>query len=390
MSLNDLTIEQIDTVLNAVVHQATGQTAIANYNGNALITVAQTALKSAPDPVMNAISQVLSRTIFSVRNYTRKLWSLRVDTMRYGNHVRKINFIDTDAQANASFSLEDGESVDMYTVALLKILQTNFYGQVAWERQLTTFLTQLDTAMQSREQFGSFWSAILTHTNNQIEQTYETLARAIIVNYIATLISENKSYRVIKLLTDYNTETGLELTANDVYKPENFPAFMAWTASRIARIRRLLTERSLIYHTNVTGKEVMRHTPYESQRMYLYAPVQFDLNMRALTELFNDKYIKLGDNELVSYWQDIQKPDQIMQTPVYMDVNGAVKTGTAVNKTSVFGVIMDYESAGYTVINERQRTTPLNAKGEYYNTFWKYNTRFWQDNSENGVVLLLE
>lgn len=389
MATNSMTIEQINTVLNAILTQATGSSAIANYNGNQLITVAQTALLNSPDTLMNAISQVLSRTIFSIRNYTAKFPSLRADTQRYGNIVRKIQFMDWDTQANASYELDDGESIDMYTVQLLDVLQTNFYGQVTWEKQLTTFLTQLDTAFQSASQFGSFWSSILTHTNNQIEQSHETLARALVVNLIATIIDENNSYRVYPLLTNYNEETGLTLTAQDVYKPENFPAFMAWTASRIARIRRMLTERTSLYHTNVDDKTVMRHTPYENQKMYLYAPLSFDINMRALTELFNDQYIKLGENQIVSYWQSAQSPDTINQTPVYMGSDGAVKTGLEVNKSDVFGVIFDEDAIGYTVINERQRTTPLNARGEYYNTFFKYNDRYWMDNSENAIVLTL-
>lgn len=389
MATNSLTIEQINTVLNSIVSQATGSTAIANYNGNSLITVAQTALLSSPDTVMNAVSQVLSRTIFSIRNYTAKFPTLRADTQRYGNIVRKINFIDWENQQNESYSLADGESVDMYTVQLLNLLQTNFYGQVTWEKQLTTFLTQLDTAFQSASQFGSFWSSLLTHVNNQIEQSHETLARALVVNLIASIISENSTYRVYPLITNYNAETGLELTKGDIYKPENFPAFMAWAASRIARIRRMLTERTSLYHTNVTDKVVMRHTPYENQKMYIYAPVMFDLNMRALTELFNDKYIKLGENQIVSYWQSSQKPDEIAQTPVYMGADGAVKTGTAVTRSDIFGVIFDEDAIGYTVVNERQRTTPLNARGEYFNTFFKYNDRYWMDNSENAIVLTL-
>lgn len=390
MATNTMSIEQASTVLNSIVAQATGG-ALANVNGNNFATVAQTALLTGLDPIMNAISQVMSDTIFASRNYTAKFRNLRADSQRYGNMVRKLNVADWDSQNNASYTLADGESVDMYEVKVNKVVQTNFYGAITWERQITTFRDQLNVSLRSPEEFARFYSMLLTKNNNQIQQIHETLARALVVNLIAAIISENKTPRVVKLIKEYNAETGLALKKQDVYKPDNFPAFMAWTASRIARIKRMLTERSTIYHTNITGKEITRHTDYEDQVMYLYAPVQFDLNTRALAQLFHDDKVKLGYNELVSYWQSIDTPDSIHQTPVYMDNTGAVKTASAaVQNANVFGLITDRDALGYTIMNEHQNTTPMNARGEYWNTFFKWVHRYWMDNTENAVVLLLE
>lgn len=390
MATNTMSIEQASTVLNSIVAQATGG-ALANVAGNNFATVAQTALLTGLDPIMNAISQVMSDTIFASRNYTAKFRNLRVDSQRYGNMVRKLNVADWDSQNNASYTLTDGESVDMYEVKVNKVVQTNFYGAITWERQITTFRDQLNVSLRSPDEFARFYSMLLTKNNNQIQQIHETLARALVVNLIAAIISENKPSRVIKLITEYNAETGLTLEKQDVYKPDNFPAFMAWTASRIARIKRMLTERSTIYHTNITGKEIARHTDYGDQVMYLYAPIQFDLNTRALAQLFHDDKVKLGYNELVSYWQSIDTPGSIHQTPVYMDNTGAVKTASAaVQNANVFGLITDRDAIGYTILNEHQNTTPMNARGEYWNTFFKWVHRYWMDNTENAVVLLLE
>lgn len=390
MATNTMSIEQASTVLNSIVAQATGGT-LANVAGNNFATVAQTALLTGLDPIMNAISQVMSDTIFASRNYTAKFRNLRVNSQRYGNMVRKLNVADWDSQNNASYTLTDGESVDMYEVKVNKVVQTNFYGAITWERQITTFRDQLNVSLRSPDEFARFYSMLLTKNNNQIQQIHETLARALVVNLIAAIISENKASRVIKLITEYNAETGLTLKKQDVYKPDNFPAFMAWTASRIARIKRMLTERSTIYHTNITGKEIARHTDYEDQVMYLYAPIQFDLNTRALAQLFHDEKVKMGYNELVSYWQSIDTPGSIHQTPVYMDNTGAVKTASAaVQNANVFGLITDRDAIGYTILNEHQNTTPMNARGEYWNTFFKWVHRYWMDNTENAVVLLLE
>lgn len=390
MATNDMTIEQISAVINEVMEQASGMKGIGNYAGSSFVTVAQTALKTGYDPIMNAISQVMSQTIFSARNYTAKFPKLRASNQRYGNMVRKLKIADDKSQDNPSYSLQDGQSVDMYKVKLYKVLQTNFYGQVSWERQITTFINQLDTAFRSAGEFGSFYSMVMTKANNQIEQTHEVLARGLICNGISAVLDEASPSRVYKALTEYNTETGLNLTKEDVYKPENFPAFMTWLCARIERIKAMLTERSVKYQTNITGKEITQHTPYDRQQMYIYAPLQFDLANRVLSDLFNKENVKLGYNELVNYWQSIETPGTIQMTPVYTGTDGAVKTGSEVNKDNVLGIIFDDDFTGYTIVNNRQRTTPMNAEGEYWNTFYKYTHRYWMDNTEKAVVILLE
>ena len=72
------------------------------------------------------------------------------------------------------------------------------------------------------------------------------------------------------------------------------------------------------------------------------------------------------------------------------DADGTIKIGAEQNLSKVFGVIMDEEAAGYTVINEWSATTPLNAKGGYWNTFLHFTDRFWNDYTEKGVVLFLD
>ena len=391
MASNAMTIEQVSTLVNAVVTQATGNAALANYAANQFVTVGQTALLTGTDPIMSAISQVMSQTIFSIRNYTEKFPALRADSQRWGNMVRKLKIADGVAENNNSFELADGESIDQFKVKLDNILQLNFYGQVTWQRQITTWRNQLDTAFRNPSEFASFYTMKMTNVDNQIKQTHETMARALVTNGIGAIIDEGNKTRVIKMITDYNADTGLSLEREDIYKPENFPAFMAWAASRISRIRRMFTERTQIYQTNITGKAITQHTPYANQQMYLFAPIQFDLNMRALSELFNDKYISLGRNELVSFWQSAQSPEEINVTPVYTAADGTVKTTSApVTNSNVMGIIFDDDFTGYTICDEHANTTIMNAAGDYWNTFYKYQHRYWMDNTEKAVVLLLE
>lgn len=392
MPANELTINQVSTILNAVVKQATGNTALATVDGNNFATVAQLPLKIGYDPVINAISQVLSSTIFSVRPYSRKFKGINVSSQKFGNITRKLNIADSDWTDDDRQKLQDGSSIDMYVVKKPTVLQTNFYGANAFQRQTTIFKDQLDVAFSSQEEFGRFISMLMSNVSDMIEQGHESMARMCILNYVGgKLANEDEVDNRIHLLTEYNELTGLTLNEKDVYKPENFPSFMKFVVARIKAISNLMTERSEKFHTNVTGKEIMRHTPLSKQKVYLLAPQQYLMETSVLSDLFNDKYMKMTDLELVNFWQNIDKPADIDIKPIYMDKKGALKQpASTIKEPHLFGVIFDEEALGYTTVNSWSAPTPFNARGGYHNIFWHYTDRYWNDFTENGVVLLLD
>lgn len=392
MAVNDLTFNQLSTVLNSIVQQATGKQAQQVTNTVEFVSVAQTALKTGYDPVLQAISQVLSRTIFSIRPYTRKFGGLLVTNQQFGNIVRKLNIADKDWEKDSRFELTDGSAVDMYKVNKPNILQTNFYGANVFEKSLTIFKDQLDCAFSSPDEFGRFVSMTMTNASDMIEQAHENLARATLANFIGGKISGDTA-SVIHLLTEYNTITGLEtpLTAETVYQPLNFKPFMQWVYSRVASLSSLMTERTQKFHINVTGKEISRHTPVNKQKVYLYAPARYQTETMVLADVYHDNFLRMADNETVNFWQSIDKPDEINVQPVYLQADGSLKTdGSPVNKKGIFGVMFDEEAAGYTVVNQWSAPTPFNVKGGYSNIFWHFTDRYWNDFTENGVVLLLD
>lgn len=390
MAVNDLTFNQLSTVLNSIVQQATGKQAQQVTNTAEFVSVAQTALKTGYDPVLQAISQVLSRTIFSIRPYTRKFGGLMVSNQQFGNIVRKLNIADKDWENDSRFELADGSGVDMYKVNKPTILQTNFYGANVFEKSLTIFKDQLDCAFSSPDEFGRFVSMTMTNASDMIEQAHENLARATLANFIGGKISGDAA-SVIHLLTEYNTITGLELTAATVYQPANFKPFMQWVYSRVASLSSLMTERTQKFHINVTGKEISRHTPVSKQKVYLYAPARYQTETMVLADVYHDNFLRMADNETVNFWQSIDKPDEINVQPIYLQTDGTLKTdGSPVNKKGIFGVMFDEEAAGYTVVNQWSAPTPFNVKGGYSNIFWHFTDRYWNDFTENGVVLLLD
>nr|DAG49537.1 MAG TPA: major capsid protein [Caudoviricetes sp.] len=391
MAVNNLTFNQLATVLNGIVGQATGTGAIAPTNTAEFVSVAQTALKAGYDPVINAVSQVLSKTIFAARPYTRKFRGLEVDNQRYGNIVRKITTIDKPFEDDDRMSLTDGSSVDQYTVNKPEVVQTNFYGANTWQKSMTIFRDQLDSAFSGPDEFSRFISMVMTNADDMIAQAHEATARATIGNFVAGKVTADTT-SVIHLLTEYNALTGAEYTATTIYQPANFVPFMRWVASRVNSLCAWLTERTSKYHLNIKDKTVMRHTPKADQRIYMYNPALEQINTMVKSNTFNDQYLNIAYTEGVNYWQAVNTPDQIQATPVYLNVaDGTLTTAEeAVTVDKVFGVIADRDAMGYTIVNQWSSPTPFNAKGGYSNVFWHFTDRYWNDFMENGIILLLD
>ena len=284
----------------------------------------------------------------------------------------------------------DGGVVDQWKIKKPNVLQTNFYGASVFGDHITIFEEQLETAFRSPDELGSFLSMIMTNLSNRIEMSRDAVARGLVANMIGALVTENDANRVVHLLTEYNAQTGLTLTAQSVYAPENFPAFMKWVYARIAQISDLMTENSLMYQTVITGKPVLRHTPMQNQKVYLYSPARHQIDARVLADTFHDNYLRYADVESVNYWQSIKTPDAVNVSPVYTSTSGAVVNGEAVSKAGIFGLIFDEDAMGYALLDRRMVPTVVNASGLYRNIFIHAKEKVFMDNTEKAVVLLLD
>lgn len=405
MAMNDMTFSQAATLLNAVVKQATGQTSPANIATPAdLVAVAQTALKTGYDPVMNAISQVWSRTIFAARDYRTKFDDLEMSLQRYGNAIRKISpvsglMVDDnrylwpvayDATGHAGNPLGNGESVDMYKINKQDVLQTNFYGTAVYEQDYTIFKDQFDAAFSSADEFMRFNAMNMTERNNDRESYRENVARVLQANFIGGIIDENADSRVIKVLTLYNDKTGLTLDKTTVFRPENFTGFIRWLYAYINTLAEMMSERTQLYQTIINNKPILRHTNKENLRVALATQFCEQIRAMVVSNIRNPGDLSLPQYKEVNYWQSPEDPLALDITPVYTDSTGAVKNGSEVTKQTVIGVMHDVDALGYARVNPWSGITPLNIKGGYWNETYHETIKTISDNTEKAVVLLLE
>ena len=397
---NDLSFNQISTLLNAINQQATGQASVTPVDTASFISMANTLLQMGYDPLATAISQVLAKTIFSVRPYSELFKGIRVSNQKYGNHVRKLQVVDRPLVDSKVYDLTDEYAVDHYEVRKPKVLQTNYYGEETFSDFLTIYTVQLDNAMSGPEEFASFISMILQNVEDKLTMSRENLSRMLVSNLIGAKALAD-SDNVINLLTAYNDYLGLtstsRLTVEDVKDPDRYGDFIKFAYAKIKNVSDLMRSRSVKYHMNITGSPIMRHTPYANQRLYISSFDKHMIDTRVLADVFNDDQMKLMDFQPVDFWQNINSPDTVSVIPVYINSSGQLVNAdtTAQNRTTsvvtgVFGVLMDEEAIGYTITLERTERTPLNARGMYYNQFWHDTKKYWTDLTENAVVFILD
>ena len=394
---NSLTINQAVTVLNSLISQMQGSASLTATDVSDFVSVAETTLQNGFDPVLGAISQVLDRTIFSIRPYYAKFRAMEKTNAEYGAWTRKINYCDRPFVQDDEFNLTDGTSLDMFTIRHPDTIQMNITGQNVVSDYFTRTLDQMKLAFRGPDEFGQFWAGVVQNLSDKHEQKTEAVARANLINAIGALDSTGNTEQVVHLLTEYNTiltaAGKTALTNVTVYDPDNYSDFMKWVYSRIQMVRDFLTERSIAFHLNVpnASKYIQRHTPYSRQILYMYAPELRQMEARVLSAAFNEGRLAYKDIELVNYWQSSDTPTDVNAKIVSIDGDGAVDVAAASATTSnVFALLVDDDAMGYTRYSEGMYPSVLNPRGKYYNVFYHWRWQNFVDLTENMVLFLLD
>lgn len=413
-NINSGDFVQASTLLNSLLSQATGKTTIAATTLGEWVSQAQTAALIGYDKLTSQLTQMVTKTIFASRPWERKLKDLYFDSERWGNHIRKINFLARDFVDDDRYSITFNQDNPQQIPYKNEVIQTNFYGQEMVQAAWTIYKDQWDVAFRGPSEFNQFIGGLMTEVRNQIEQGTEQWSRATLANEIgATILSADpngpmstnaKTERVVNLCTEYVARVGVTLESGQTAKdycmlPANFEGFIRFMFARIKNVSDRMTNRSAMYHndlriggSNGTVKSILRHTPKQMQRLYLYSPLVAEIDARVLAVTFNPSYLTFGEKEDVDFWQSASTPDAISVKPSYIDIDGAPATYTTnggIAKSDIVGILMDRDACGVTPINEWSAPAPFNAKYGFQTTFWHRSLRMFNDQTENSVVFLL-
>ena len=368
-----MAVKQIYDIVNSVNKQTMGVTDLTVVDEQGLISLGQTILTTngLADTWLNSLAQRIGRTIISFREYKSKYSDMVLDTMQWGNIVQKIKVSMPEATEDESYSLVDGQSVDMYKVANPKVTQSFFTSETPYQFYVTVKRTQLEEAFTSETSMNGFIGAIYGEVQNAIELSLETLARNCINNFIGEKVHDTKQ---INLLAMYNAETSKTLTVTTCLHDKEF---LAYCVSRINLYSKYMENMSSEYNNGTQT----RHTPKSLQHLRVLEDFESRLETVVQYQAFRDNYVKLNNYHTTSFWQSIKKPSEI-NVKIASD-------GTAVTYSGILAVLYDRDALGLYKKDSWNSTTPFNRAGGYYNTYYHHKELYFNDLSENFLVFVI-
>lgn len=415
-----MTTNQIYTIVNEVNSQAMGSSAIAAVDTSTFVAMGNAILSSSANTegFLNTLAQRITKTIILDRVYRSRFRALMVDEMHMGAILQKIWVEMPETMEDASIPLTNGESVDQWILMLPKVHQKLFVKRPTFQLGITIQRKWLREAFLSEGAMDSFIGAIFQACQNRIEQSVENLAKGCINNMIAQVAYANgtatitngktNAAQVINLVSLYNAERGTLVewdetgtigeSAVDVeYSKAAVPTglkalyrkdFVQWAIGYINQLSDNLETLSEMY--NLEGAQ--RHTPKSLQLKLFLSRFTNMVDTMTRANVIHNEFSAVTSDISVPYWQGSGTSIGDFESQSNIDVKIEDQTSGAtadVNLSNVIGMIVDRDGIGcYRKIDD-VRTTTLNARGAYYNTFWDLSDMYINVTSENCLVFTL-
>lgn len=413
-----LTVQDCHNLMNSLVKQATGQQSITVIDSSSFVSAGETILATGTENVINSLSLIIGKTLVAVRPYKAKFLLINaLNSGVYSNRIRKISYYSKDAQASGMYNTQlytnlkegytNGQNVIAENPTSTKsmweqnqpiALEMNFAGSDTWDDSLTIYEKQLQVAFESEANFSQFMSGIMTEKSNDMESQKEAFNRMCVLNEIGMIydMAEDRPLSCVNLTKEYNAKYGTSYTSAEL-RTTYSESFLKFFVACVKNISNYLEERSSNYHlsptktVNGTTYKLLRHTPKNRQKMFLYEPLFIEAKANVLPSIFNPEYLDIKNYEPVNYWQSIDNRSSVKITPaIYDKVSGEQKKGNEVDLDYVVGLLFDDDAMMIDYQFDGSYSTPLEARKLYRNIFWHYTKNAINDPTENAVLFYMK
>lgn len=366
---------QIYQLVNAVNQEAFGAGGLSIKDTAGLVSLGNTILSSNTntEAFLNTLVQRIGRTIISYRRYRSKLADMVRDDFEWGAILQKIRVHMPDAEADESYGLTDGQSVDHYKVAKPDVEQKFFVTRSPYQFHVTIQKVHLREAFLSESAMGAFLGAVTGQVRNAMEVTLENLGRISLANMAA----EAFHYHNVGLLTAYNAEAlpSVPLTADTAMFD---PAFLAFAMRVINETIDGMQELGTYYNDG----SIETFTPREMIRVKVISSFVRAAETVLQYRAFNEELVSIDSAyQKLAFWQS-------PMSPMSISIKRA-SDGSEISIPGLIAVIHDRDALGLYREEEEVATTPINAAGLYYNTYYHAKQLWFNDLSENCIIFTL-
>ena len=338
----------------------------------------------------------------------------------FSNRARKISFYsklalpdgshNTDLYTNLAEGYTSGDNGGASTKSQWEQhqpmpLEMNFGGTTTWQYCITQYEDQIKLALRDENEFAAFVTGYMQEHANDIAQEQEGFYRMTLLNRMAMTydMAADMPGAAVDLTAAFNAYFGTSYTSAQL-QTTYLKEFLEFFVATVREYSDFMKERDVMYHWSVPKTvggdtyHILRHTPKDRQKLVLYTPLFNKAKAMVLPEIFNPKYLSIENYEGVTFWQNkntaADRP-KISFTPAIVETDptdpdyGKQKAGANVALDFVVGVLFDDDAVLAEMQLDSARTTPVEARKGYRNTWNTFAKNAISDPTEKAVLFYM-
>ena len=400
--MNSFTPQDIHLIINEMQEYMFGQNSTtAVIDTSTMVSVGEKMLRTGVTNTLDALGHVLGRRVYAVRRYTGA-YQIIFDRegSPYGGIEQKISFYAKKLSPTTAYNtqlagtqLHDGQAIDPYVINKKYPLELDFIGLKTEQYDDTTFIVQLRQAMRSESDMAQFLAAKLVDIANDLTNKGEAENQLLILNAIGATYNTGNTNQVVNLTAAFNAENRTSYTTAQLMSTylKEFSAFMV---AKMKGDMALMGKRNELFHIFPARNDdagnalsLVRHTPPEAHRLFLYMPLIRKVETEVFPSLFSTSTVRLENYEGIEYWQNPNEKMKVDIIPNQLNTTtGASEDGSRVQLDNVVALLFDRDAIKVSIKLEEVATTPVNARGLYYNTCYHWAYQFKFDQTENMIL----
>lgn len=377
-------VKQIYDIVNTITSEVIGDSIIVNEDLSNIVDVG-TAIFNADklDKYVRKLVDHIGKVIFVNRKYSGSAPSVLMDGWEYGAVLEKVSAALPSATENESWELTDGASYDPNIFTKPDVSVKFFDKKTTFEIPLSIVERQARSAFSNAEQQNGFLSMLYMSVDNSATVKTDELIMRTINNFIGETfynLNSGGTYstgntRAVNLLSLYNTRYSESLTAANAITDPKFIRFAVFTMglykSRISKMSKLF---------NMGGQP--RFTPDDRLHFILLSDFAAAADVFLQSDTFHEEFTKLPKAETVPFWQGSGTDYGFSDVSA---INVKTADGHTVTPSGILGVMFDRDALGVCNI-DRRVTTNYNGKAEFWNSWYKFDSGYFNDFNENFIV----
>ncbi len=315
----------------------------------------------------------------------RRIRSYRHDILRkdseYGSIMAKTRVKRFAATANPTWGLQPGDVPEQFAFNPPTTRTTFFNDKLAWEIDCSYPTVQLDSALINRYEMQAWVDMIQVTIEQGIDDEIADLIDRGVNGFIGEHLNAERG--VVDLLANYVTATGDDTITHDtMFTSEAFNRFCAY--QYLLYKDRLRKKTSIFNMSTEAGYDTA--TPPELLHFYLHTDASKALDVYLQSETYHNEFTQIGNYESIPAWQSSGSMFEFSITS-QIDIKLPSNQSVTINRNGILGLMFDHDAI--MLVNQNRRvTSAVNARGEFYNNFYKLDSHIITDLWENGIVFV--